>query len=248
MYKVFVGPERKLFYTHEAVLSQSPVFECMCHGLFKESMEREIELPDDDATVFGCMLECMYIGFFRGGEASSRDVKAGMLADLYILAEKNQLGDLKKLLIPELAAILDDASEAEYIECFFEAARKIYEFIPDSDVLFPDLFKQSVTRLLGDVDGNPWLVAQFKRLISGGGKLALDTFNAYFIIMSTNNAMAEERAATTQAQLQRQYRSLQVKHDALESRISVMSSKLSSVHDSHTVYHRKCKICNLLLY
>lgn len=248
MYKLFVGPERKIFYTHEAVLYHSPVLECMCNGSFKGSMEREIELPDDDATVFGCMLECMYSGIFRGGEGSSRDVKAAMLADLYILAAKYQMEDLKKLLIIELAAILDDASDAEYIECFFDAARKIYEFIPDSDVLFPELFKRSMTQLLGDIDGNPWLVAQFKRLISDGGKLALDSFDAYFINMSTNNAVAKERAATTQAQLQRQYRSLQLKHDALKLRISVMSSKISSVKDSHTVYHRNCNICDLLLY
>lgn len=95
MYKLFVGPERKIFYTHEAVLYHSPVLECMCNGSFKGSMEREIELPDDDATVFGCMLECMYSGIFRGGEGSSRDVKAAMLADLYILAAKYQLEDLK---------------------------------------------------------------------------------------------------------------------------------------------------------
>lgn len=105
-----------------------------------------------------------------------------------------------------------------------------------------------MTQLLGDIDGNPWLVAQFKRLISDGGKLALDSFDAYFINMSTNNAVAKERAATTQAQLQRQYCSLQLKHDALELRISVMSSKISSVKDSHTVYHRNCNICDLLLY
>lgn len=84
----------------------------MCNGASKESLEQLIELPDDEADGFGCMLECMYIhAVSHRGEAANLDVKADMLADAYVLAEKYQLNDLKKLLFNALEAILDGRLE-----------------------------------------------------------------------------------------------------------------------------------------
>lgn len=66
---------------------QSPVFECMCNGLFRESVEQQIELADDDAKAFGYMLEYMYCGVLHGFGTFKQDIDVAMLADVYILAE-----------------------------------------------------------------------------------------------------------------------------------------------------------------
>ena len=178
MYKLVVGPQKKLFHSHEAVLSRSPVFERMCNGSFKEGVEQQIELPDDDAHIFGRVLEYMYCGVFDKFETPTPNVKVLVLADLYILAEKYQLSGLKELLIPPMATILDNASDAECIENFFHAARKIYENTPDSEALFPDSFKRTVTKMLGYPAQYPYMEMHIKRCILDGGKLAQDTFDA----------------------------------------------------------------------
>lgn len=252
MYKLFVGPEKKLFHAHEAVLSNSPVFERMCSGTFKESVEKQISLPDDDAIAFGCMLEFMYFGVFHGDETLDRVAKAALLADVYNMAEKYQLEDLKDLLICPLGAILETASEDECLECFFDAVRKIYGNNPDSDVLFPRFFKQAVTQMLCYRDQVPHLETHIRRCIYEGGRLAQDTFDAFCMDMSTNHeldqAVWENQAGIELAELQRQHRTLKLKHDILEVRGDTMSSILSSVKQSHQVYHRKCGFCAVLMY
>ncbi|MCJ1429969.1 hypothetical protein MMC29_007884, partial [Sticta canariensis] len=220
MYKIFVGPEKKLFQAHEAVLSRSPVFERMCSGTFKESVEKQIDLPDDDAIAFGCVLEFMYLGVFHGDEKPDRVTKAALLADVYILADKYQLEDLKDLLICPLGAILETASEDECLECFFDAARKIYENNPDSDFLFPRFFKQTVTHMLNHSDQVPHLETHIRRCIYEGGKLAQDTFDAYYEDMTINHeidkAVLENQATIELGELQRLHRTLRFKHDILE--------------------------------
>lgn len=178
IYTLVVGSEKKVFLSHEVVLSQSPVFERMCNGSFKENVEKQIELPDDDENIFECMLEYMYRGVFHGVETPTQSVRAAMMADLYIMAEKYQLSGLKELLIPPLASILDDTSNSECIEGFFHAACKIYENTPDSEVLFPDSYKKRVAQILGDRNQNPYIESHIKRCIFDGGKLAQDTFDA----------------------------------------------------------------------
>lgn len=149
----------------------------MCNGSFKESVENQIELPDDDANVFECMLEYMYRGALHGVETPTQSVRAAMMADLYILAEKYQLSGLKELLIPPLASILDNA-DATHIECFFHAARKIYENTPDSEVLFPASYKKEVAQMLGYRNQYVYIESHIKRFLFDGGKLAQDTFDA----------------------------------------------------------------------
>ena len=248
MFQLTVGPERKLFYSHEAVLSQSPVFERMCNGSFKEGVEQQIELPDDDANIFGCMLEYMYRGVFHDFETPTPDVRAAMLADLYILAEKYQLKGLKKLLITPLATIFDGDSNDECIGCFFDAARTIYENTPDSEVLFPKCFKKKVMQMLGYRNQLPCMEAQVKLCISAGDKLARDTFDACCTHTSTthdtDNRLAEERAALDKGRLQKQRHLIQAKHDALEAKIGLLNSRISSFREYHGRHHLDCKICD----
>ena len=216
----------------------------MCNGSFKESLEQQIELPDDDADIFGRVLEYMYRGVFDGFETPTQNVKVAMLADLYILAEKYQLSGLKKLLIPPLATILDDASEAECIECFFHAARKIYENTPDSEVLFPDSFKETMTKMLSYSDRAPCMEAQIKLTIYGGGKLAQDAFDAYYTHIdnahTTANKLMDAYEENAKAQLRNQVDIIQTKHDALAIKAQTFNSAITTFEAHHSALHPHC--------
>ena len=195
----------------------------MCNGLFRESVERQIELPDDDAKVFGYMLKYMYCGVLHGFETCKQDIDVAMLADVYILAEKYQLKNLKELLITKMAAFVDAAGTKECTGCvggFFDAAVKIYQGTPDSEVLFPNFFKTGVIQLLGDE--LPGVEAHVKRCIIDGGKFAQDAFDAYCTHTSTKYKIKNEeaeRAAVAEAQFQRKCWELRKKYESSEWRV-----------------------------
>jgi hypothetical protein len=56
-----VGREGRLFAAHEDVLSLSPVFAAACRGQLM-SQSKRIDLPDEEAEVFSCVLEYLYKG------------------------------------------------------------------------------------------------------------------------------------------------------------------------------------------
>lgn len=253
-YELIVGPERKLFYTHEAVLSQSPVFEQICDELYEESEELQIELLDDDPTVFGFMLEYMYLGVFHVGETPKRDIEVALLADLYILAEKYQLEGLKKLLMVPLDAIVDDDTDAERIKSFFDAARKIYENTTDLEVVFPKFFRQRVGQLLCCTKLVPYIEADINRCIGDGGRLAQDTFHGYcaFCLESyyedkTVHDKEKKEAKVARTELEKNLQSTKRKHDALKTHIDVLNTKISAAKATHAAYHGYCGVCERLL-
>jgi hypothetical protein len=59
-----VGREGRLFAAHEDVLSLSPVFAAACRGqLVQRGVNgKRIDLPDEEAEVFSCVLEYLYKG------------------------------------------------------------------------------------------------------------------------------------------------------------------------------------------
>jgi hypothetical protein len=58
-----VGREGRLFAAHEDVLSLSPVFAAACRGqLVQRGVNgKRIDLPDEEAEVFSCVLEYLYV-------------------------------------------------------------------------------------------------------------------------------------------------------------------------------------------
>ncbi|KAI9810916.1 MAG: hypothetical protein M1827_005775 [Pycnora praestabilis] len=58
----WVGKEQRLFAAHEDVLSFSPFFAAACRGQFLESGTKRIDLPDELAEIFSCVLEYLYKG------------------------------------------------------------------------------------------------------------------------------------------------------------------------------------------
>jgi hypothetical protein len=60
---IVVGKDQRLFAAHEDVLSHSPFFATALRGQFFDApSSRRIELPDEEAEVFSCVLEYLYKG------------------------------------------------------------------------------------------------------------------------------------------------------------------------------------------
>lgn len=59
---IVVGKDQRLFAAHEDVLCHSPFFAAACRGQFFEANARRIELPDEEAEIFSCVLEYLYKG------------------------------------------------------------------------------------------------------------------------------------------------------------------------------------------
>lgn len=68
-----VGPEKRLFAAHEAILRISPFFAAHCTAqtpnpnaprprLTQQSPSKRIDLPDEQAEVLSCVLEYLYKG------------------------------------------------------------------------------------------------------------------------------------------------------------------------------------------
>jgi len=59
---IVIGPDQRLFAAHEDVLSHSPFFASALRDQFFESSSRRINLPDEEAEIFSCVLEYLYKG------------------------------------------------------------------------------------------------------------------------------------------------------------------------------------------
>jgi hypothetical protein len=59
---IVIGPDQRLFAAHEDVLSHSPFFASALRDQFFESGSRRINLPDEEAEIFSCVLEYLYKG------------------------------------------------------------------------------------------------------------------------------------------------------------------------------------------
>lgn len=57
-----VGPEQRLFASHEDVLCQSPFFQAACRGQFLEAHSKRIDLPEEQPEILSSVLEYLYKG------------------------------------------------------------------------------------------------------------------------------------------------------------------------------------------
>lgn len=134
MVKVIVGiePNTYTFHAHEGILSKSSFFERALNGGFKESITREVKLPEDDPDIFSSVLEYLYCqeyspritivkadhwagptflkagartipGYAAAPEQPELQGAAAMRhAKIYCLAEKFGMTDLQELVLEKL--------------------------------------------------------------------------------------------------------------------------------------------------
>ncbi|KAL8868283.1 MAG: hypothetical protein Q9174_005090 [Haloplaca sp. 1 TL-2023] len=158
---------------------QSPVFDAMCRHFFKESTTHQIDLPEDDPEAFNLTLKYLYTGDFAGyngfvkndGQDTDRDVRALRLADVFLLADKYQISDLKELVVSKLANLIH---VSENLPTFLEVSRTIYTGIPEEETVYRSFFKKAAMGIqkVDEMDGSSYKA--FDKAISGGGMLASD--------------------------------------------------------------------------
>ena len=97
---LIVGESRTMFQIHEAVLFDvSPVFRAAFTSDFKESAERQMILPEDDAELFNLMIEWLYSRPYDiSPPTGDKDIDCARFLQptrLYVLADKYAVTKLK---------------------------------------------------------------------------------------------------------------------------------------------------------
>ncbi|KAL9119417.1 MAG: hypothetical protein Q9187_004029, partial [Circinaria calcarea] len=196
IFTVTVGTNNQTFNVHESVLSKSPVLARMCSGGFQESVSCAIQLPEDQPEIFGYVLEFLYMrsdGLFMEGYDGSELAKE--LADIYVMAEKYQIDSLKQTVIEMLSSI-PELQQKPIL--FFRLARKIYQWLPDSDLNFRRFYRQhaaSTLRMI-DQDGLDYVRA----MVNEGGTLATDTFDVQRAVFDVEKKESSATKATLESE------------------------------------------------
>ncbi|KAL8676404.1 MAG: hypothetical protein Q9186_007068 [Xanthomendoza sp. 1 TL-2023] len=194
IFTILVGPQEQKFTAHASFLSQSPVFDRMCHGRFEESRTFTIRLPEDDPKVIKAMIQYLYTGDFTNYELI--DVAVGVtsahagfqLVDLYKVAEKYQLQQLKTLLLEKLGDIIDSARRPKH---FLLIAKQMYTDLPDTDWACRAFIIIAAKWLPSPKLMSKEFRKSLDECISSGGSLAQDLFEA--MVSQCEESLLEEK-------------------------------------------------------
>ena len=278
IFTITVGaePQQRVFTAHQAYLSQSPMFERMCQANFRESQSLQISLPDDDPQVIGAIIHYMYCGNLweleceemqgaeirnetddeesghdKSPEAVDEDAAVvGVLADLYITAERLQMKDLQFLIVEKLASVTNFYTHPI---SFLSTAQKIYGGIPDSDVTYRVFYRNTAVDLLHhvkqkDMDGP--LREAFDDCISSGGILAADTVAAltrdFEVQLAAAEAQGRAQVLSKENTLQEQVEMTERQTRNLTAANALARSKQEEVYQlrvNHKKQHPSCYFC-----
>jgi len=134
---------------HQTVLCKSPVFERFCTSGLRESQTRCIELPEDDPTVVGHLIDFLYLGYYLTCPLTG-DGLVNLLAKIYIAADKYMVHGLKELVVQHLED--DRCLPSLTDDRFLEVPEHIYWNISDSDDCFSELFTHMACDRFEDVN------------------------------------------------------------------------------------------------
>ncbi|KAL8769428.1 MAG: hypothetical protein Q9209_004656 [Squamulea sp. 1 TL-2023] len=172
---VGLGEEEKSFTGHASYLSQSPVFDFMCNDQILERHTLQIRLPEDSPEVIEAFIHYHYTGNFSdyGTVAGCGNPESAVyqLAEIYCVAEKYGLEDLKTLIVEKSSTVINID---ERVSVFLEVARQIYERTPDSNVTYCKFFKDKLYEMQRPSQMSELDRQTFDDCISGGGYLAID--------------------------------------------------------------------------
>ena len=108
MVKVYVGPERKLWTLPEDVLCKIDYFKAAFKSGFKEGVEKQIHMPEDNPSAFAHFVDWIFCDsvidpFER--ERKNPDYQL-ILCNLWFLADKLSVKELAKSTIKELEILI----------------------------------------------------------------------------------------------------------------------------------------------
>ncbi|KAK5454178.1 hypothetical protein LTS15_006178 [Exophiala xenobiotica] len=148
---ICVGPDQRLFASHEEVISRSPFFQSRCKDQFFENHSRRINLPDEQPEILSAVLEYLYKGDYYPkllhnkrkdtweledeGSGPNTTIyhhaaKQNLMKDtvIYCSAELYGLEDLKRLALRK-----QGLRSGMAISTILASARYAYNHTPDSD-------------------------------------------------------------------------------------------------------------------
>ena len=136
-----------------------------------ETANHHINLPDDDADIFGYFLDYLYTDYVPSHTTSSID--HGMkMANLYTLGDKYQLKCLKEIIIKEIDTDLSISADSNV---FFPVMQKMFEGVTRIDEDFHNYFSKTATKAL--LNMNEVEFKNLEGLISGGDNLIRSLVN-----------------------------------------------------------------------
>jgi len=181
------------------VLSQSPVLARMLAEKPQANAERELNLPEDAVEEFGKVLMYLYSKEFPIKNAKDLESTSSELANMYLVAHKYELDGLKKLTLKKLE---DTIGPVDHPERFLTIAQTISSAIAPSDPILHDFLRGEICHLLGlknaynsKIELTKNVQAKLQLLVSQGGPLAVDIFEAQFSVGSSRTKQAKEASA-----------------------------------------------------
>ncbi len=196
IFDLFVGPEKRHFAVHRAVLNQSPHFKSLCNAqaLTKNGgakAKTTLVLPLDCPQGIGHLLEYIYTNKFTIRGAEPLD-EAKQLADLYLLASHYTLPGLQEAVISQLE--LSHTSSKISAMQFFNMAEDLYTEEPH--IVMREYFARVAPGLLRTVAEGELL--ELLRMISEGGDFATDLFAAHHQAFGLGHLSASNPESETQ--------------------------------------------------
>lgn len=112
---LIVGETKTTFHVHEAELCEaSPVFKAAFSSNFKESSERKMNLPEDDAELFNLLIEWLYGHRYDLPQPIGDKTKDGTrfmeAMRLYVLADKYGVAGLKSCIAKTIFNTMKDGN------------------------------------------------------------------------------------------------------------------------------------------
>ena len=216
---------------HEAVLAQSPVLKRCCQSGFQESLVKHINLPEDDVQVFGRVLEYLYKGDFDTSYASIFDLANG-LAEVYLMADKYQIDQLKVLTVTKLTENFRGVARDPQV--FFTMSQRIYANTPESDLPFKQYFRAEAPHYLQAMQ-EP-VADQIDEFLSAGGSFATELFKVQDQVWQTKYEVMSQALRDAQARQARAMRGWRTEQE-LRDRFKEIFA------EDHRAFHPRCRRC-----
>jgi hypothetical protein len=141
---VYLDPDRKLFTFPEALLcDEFKFFKAAFQGSFRESVEKTIDLPEDDPAAFSYIIDCALAGGSdMPQKVEVKDVQLA-LAKAYILADKLGRSDFQDEIRQEYFWL--QFNKTPFAVCS-RAVRFVYESSPESAPLRQTMVDTAITQ------------------------------------------------------------------------------------------------------
>ena len=148
------GPYSKTLHIHQSVLDSSPVLARQCASKDLEGPAPDLILRDERPDNFGILLEFLYSGKINSLCDDNKSLQASVeyrrkaseqLCQIYLLAEKYELIDMKNAVTEKFEAVTD---LEKHPILFLEVARSMYQDIQSADKTYPTFFVKKVQILL----------------------------------------------------------------------------------------------------